>query len=183
MIVQFPLWWFGPPAILKGWFDRLFVQGFAQGVLDPGTGRAQRYGSGGLVGRRAMVITTVGANAATTGPRGVHGEITEVLFPVLHGTLYYTGMVVVPPVVINGAVCLTDTDYRAVSAALRERLITLPDTPPIPYRSQNGGDYDEHLVLRPDHAPDQTGIRVHVSDPNHDLPPCPRTGGPTEATR
>lgn len=36
LVVQFPLWWFGPPAILKGWFDRLFVQGFAQGVLDPG---------------------------------------------------------------------------------------------------------------------------------------------------
>jgi hypothetical protein len=32
---------------------------FAQGVIDPETGRALRYGSGGLVGRRAMVVTTV----------------------------------------------------------------------------------------------------------------------------
>lgn len=26
---QFPLQWFGLPAILKGWFDRILIQGFA----------------------------------------------------------------------------------------------------------------------------------------------------------
>ncbi|KIF75601.1 NADPH-quinone reductase [Streptomyces sp. 150FB] len=161
LIVQFPLWWFGPPAILKGWFDRLFVQGFAQGVIDPATGRALRYGNGGLVGRRAMVVTTVGANAATTGPRGIHGDIDEVLFPLLHGTLWYTGMTVVPPLVVNGTVRLSEADYEAAVRRLRHRLLTLPDTEPIPYRSQNGGDYDEHLVLRPDHAPGEEGIRIH----------------------
>lgn len=167
LIVQFPLWWFGPPAILKGWFDRLFVQGFAQGVLDPETGRALRYGSGGLVGRRAMVVTTVGANAATTGPRGIHGDINDVLFPILHGTLWYTGMTVVPPLVINDALRLSGTDFEAVARRLRDRLVTLPDTEPIPFRYQNGGDYDENLVLRPVHAPGEEGIRIHntTSDP------------------
>src|SRR5687767_4747144 len=29
MIVQFPVWSFGPPAMLKGWFDRLFLPGVA----------------------------------------------------------------------------------------------------------------------------------------------------------
>jgi NAD(P)H dehydrogenase (quinone) len=27
MIWQFPLWWFGMPAILKGWVDRVFAMG------------------------------------------------------------------------------------------------------------------------------------------------------------
>ncbi|WP_405051501.1 NAD(P)H-dependent oxidoreductase [Silvimonas sp.] len=27
MIWQFPLWWFGLPAILKGWVDRVFAMG------------------------------------------------------------------------------------------------------------------------------------------------------------
>ncbi|MGW4445026.1 NAD(P)H-dependent oxidoreductase [Streptomyces sp. NPDC004682] len=27
LVVQFPLWWYGMPAILKGWFDRVFVGG------------------------------------------------------------------------------------------------------------------------------------------------------------
>jgi len=27
LVVHFPLWWFGLPAILKGWLDRVFVYG------------------------------------------------------------------------------------------------------------------------------------------------------------
>lgn len=164
LVLQFPLWWFGPPAILKGWFDRLLVQGFAQGVLDPCTGRARRYGDGGLAGRRALVVTTVGANAATTGPRGIHGDLSEVLFPLLHGTLWYTGMSVLPPVVVTGAVRLTDEEVAEARATLRRRLRELPSTEPIRYRSQDGGDYDRHLVLRPGVAPDEQGIGVHRVD-------------------
>lgn len=182
LVVQFPLWWFGPPAILKGWFDRLFVQGFAQGIPDRATGRARRYGDGGLAGRRAMVITTVGANAASTGPRGIHGDITEVLFPVLHGTLWYTGMAVLPPLVVNGAVALAEDDYPDVRRRLTDRLITLPNTEPIAYRYQNGGDYDNHLLLlRPDRAPGEQGIHIHHA--GTDLTECDRTGSPTEAAR
>ncbi|MEV6795473.1 NAD(P)H-dependent oxidoreductase [Streptomyces sp. NPDC051320] len=182
VIVQFPLWWFGMPAILKGWFDRLFVQGFAQGVLDPRTGRAQRYGSGGLVGRRAMVLTTVGANAATTGPRGIHGDINDTLFPLLHGTLWYPGMTVVPPLVVNGAVKLSDEEYKAAVGRLRERLLTLPETEPLAFRSQNGGDYDEHLVLRPERAAGEEGLRIHYRTDDAEEQ-CERTGGDEEAER
>lgn len=182
LVVQFPLWWFGMPAILKGWFDRLFVQGFAQGIPHPETGRAMRYGDGGLTGRRAFVLTTVGANATTTGPRGIHGDINDVLFPLLHGTLWYTGMPVVPPLVVNGTVRLSSADYEAAAARLRERLIALPETEPLRYRHQNGGDYDEHLLLRPEHAPGQEGIGIHYEAPEPDAS-CERTGGPSEAGR
>ena len=27
LVLQFPFWWFGAPAILKGWMDRVFVYG------------------------------------------------------------------------------------------------------------------------------------------------------------
>jgi NAD(P)H dehydrogenase (quinone) len=179
LVVQFPLWWFGMPAILKGWFDRLFVQGFAQGVLDPDTGRARRYGDGGLTGRRAMVITTVGANAATTGPRGIHGELDEVLFPLTHGTLWYSGMDVVAPFVVTGTVKLGGDEYRAAEKRMTERLVNLEHADTIPFRSQNGGDYDDHLVLRPEHAPTETGVGIHYVRPVH----CVQTGGDEEAPR
>lgn len=29
LILQFPIWWFGMPAIMKGWADRVFARGFA----------------------------------------------------------------------------------------------------------------------------------------------------------
>ena len=38
LIVQFPLWWCGPPAILKGWFDRVLTSRFAYGDRDPQLG-------------------------------------------------------------------------------------------------------------------------------------------------
>ena len=35
MVVQFPTWCFGPPAMLKGFFDRLFLPGVAFDLSDP----------------------------------------------------------------------------------------------------------------------------------------------------
>ena len=35
LVVQFPVWSFGPPAILKGYFDRLFMPGVAFDIADP----------------------------------------------------------------------------------------------------------------------------------------------------
>ncbi|HEX7775911.1 MAG TPA: NAD(P)H-dependent oxidoreductase [Parvibaculum sp.] len=32
----FPTWWYGPPAILKGWFDRAFAPGIAFHLADAG---------------------------------------------------------------------------------------------------------------------------------------------------
>ena len=36
LVVQFPTWSFGPPAMLKGWFDRMFGPGIAMELSDPG---------------------------------------------------------------------------------------------------------------------------------------------------
>ncbi|BDH57693.1 hypothetical protein MTP03_26320 [Tsukamurella sp. PLM1] len=46
LILQYPLWWYGPPAMLKGWIDRVFERGFAYDVADPATGRKRKYGDG-----------------------------------------------------------------------------------------------------------------------------------------
>lgn len=35
LVVQFPTWCFGPPAILKGFFDRVFMPGVAFDISDP----------------------------------------------------------------------------------------------------------------------------------------------------
>jgi len=50
-----PIWWFAPPAILKGWFDRVFSMGFAY-ALDEKEG----HYTGLLKNQKALVINTAG---------------------------------------------------------------------------------------------------------------------------
>lgn len=162
VVMQFPLWWFGPPAILKGWIDRVLVRGYAYGIPDPDhPGRARRYGDGGLAGKRALAVVTVGGAAESYGPRGLAGSLEELLFPLLHGTFFYTGMAALPPVAIHGTNHMSEQAYTDAAAELRRRLAEAETAEPIPYRTQNGGDYDDDGVLLPGVAPGQSGLGAH----------------------
>ena len=164
LVLQFPLWWFGVPAILKGWIDRVFVRGYAYGIPDPGhPGQSRRYGDGGLAGKRALAVVTIGSDAGGHDPRGINGDLTQVLFPLLHGTFFYTGMSPLPPVPVYSANHVSAEDYDAASARLRARLATAETDPPIPYRTQHGGDYSDAALLRPELAPGRIGLDIHVS--------------------
>ncbi len=48
-----PIWWFGLPAILKGWIDRVFSYGFAYGHDSRGVKPL-------LAGKKAIIINTAG---------------------------------------------------------------------------------------------------------------------------
>lgn len=166
VVFQFPLWWYGPPAILKGWFDRVLVKGYGYGVTDPDQpGRTLRYGEGKLAGKRALVIVSSGSPAPALGPRGINGQLDQVLFPLLHGTLFYIGMDVLPPVGVFGAMRVSDAQFAAEADRVRAAVGGLAGTSPIPYRAQNGGDYDHDLVLCSEIAPGEEGLGVHVSHP------------------
>ncbi|WP_083268591.1 NAD(P)H-dependent oxidoreductase [Lentzea guizhouensis] len=170
IVVQFPLWWFGMPAILKGWFDRVWHQGYAYGHRGP-NGEWIGYGDGFLAGKRALAVVTTGGPAWFYGERGIHGAIDELLFPLQHGMLFYGGAEVLPPVLVTGADRFTPADGDRAAGDLRARLLAIPVTEPVPYRAQNSGDYDENLVLRPDVAPGSTGLGVHVRTGVRPLPP------------
>jgi len=164
VVLQFPLWWAGMPAILKGWFDRVFVKGFAYGVTDPrNPGRTLRYGQGRLAGKRALVVVTAGSPRAPLGPRGINGQLDQLLFPLLHGTLWYAGMSVLPPLAVHGADRVGPGEYDAAVSRLRCRLASLEHDRPLAYRTQNGGDYDDDLVLRPAVSPGTTGLAAHLA--------------------
>lgn len=162
LVVQFPLWWFQMPAILKGWFDRVFVQGYAYGLQAP-DGRPLGYGDGFLSGKPALVVAGAGGPARFYGGRGIHGSLDELLFPLLHGTLFHSGATVLPPLLVPGADRYTPEDAESAAKELRERLRTLWTTAPLPYRPQDGGDYDDDRVLRPDVLPGRTGLGVHLA--------------------
>lgn len=164
VVFQFPLWWYGMPAIMKGWVDRVFVKGYAYGVTDPDRpGRTLRYGEGRLAGKRALTVLTAGSREPAFGPRGINGQLDQALFPLLHGTFWYVGMDVLPPLAVYGADRFDDERFADASAALCERLTALGKDEPLAYRHQNRGDYDDDLVLRPEHAPGESGLGIHVS--------------------
>ncbi|MCG7311138.1 NAD(P)H-dependent oxidoreductase [Brachybacterium sp. ACRRE] len=159
LIIQFPLWWYGMPAILKGWFDRVLISGFAFGT-DPSTSRRLRFEQGPFSGKRALVAVTLGDRPRAIGPRGKSGEITQLLFGLLHGTLAYTGMSVLPPWALPSADRIEDdADARA---DLLARLGGLFTDDPIPYRPQFTGEYTDEWELADDVRPGETGLGVHV---------------------
>lgn len=143
VILQFPLWWYSMPAILKGWVDRVFTAGFGYGTGEHNEHRyGDRYGEGTLAGKRALLSVTIGGKESHYSDRGINGPIEDLLFPIQHGILYYAGMDILPPFVQFGTNRLSAEDFSVATKSWRKRLHTLADTEPIPYRTQNGGDYD-----------------------------------------
>lgn len=161
VVFQFPLWWFGVPAILKGWIERVYAFGFAYGYKD-GT-NAHRYGEGILAGKRALVSVTTGGPAADYGPRGINGELDQLLFPLTHGALFYPGMDVLPTFAAYGATFLDGSGVESVKFALEQRLSRLFTDEPIRFRRQNGGDYPDRHTLAEHVAPETNGLTAHVS--------------------
>jgi NAD(P)H dehydrogenase (quinone) len=68
LILQFPLWWFGLPAILKGWVDRVFASG---GKV---YGGGKWFDRGVLVGKRAMCSITIGGQSPMYSAHGLSGQ-------------------------------------------------------------------------------------------------------------
>lgn len=91
LVFQYPMWWFGPPAILKGWADRVLALGVA---YDAG----RKYDTGLSLGKRALVAVTTGSGAETYTSSGPDGDIAMVLWP-MHTILRYCGFDVAEPFV------------------------------------------------------------------------------------
>jgi len=123
LILQFPLWWFTMPAILKGWVERVYAYGFAYGVGEHSDARwGERYGEGKMKGKRAMLLVTTGGWDSHYSPRGINGPIDDLLFPIQHGVLFYPGFDVVPPFLVYRASRMDEARFTETCEALGTRL-------------------------------------------------------------
>ena len=92
LILNFPIFWFSAPAMIKGWIDRVLVSGVCYGGK-------RFYDQGGLAGKRALVTVTLGGREHMFGEGAIHGPLEEMLRPILRGTLAYVGFEVLAPFV------------------------------------------------------------------------------------
>ncbi|MDT9686648.1 NAD(P)H-dependent oxidoreductase [Streptomyces sp. TRM76323] len=159
VVLQFPLWWFSMPAILKGWIDRVFSCGFAYGPEVPAP-----YGGGAaLAGRRALLSVTAGARGTAFSDRGVHGRLADVLHPIQHGVFWFTGMEPLEPFAVYGANDLPEDAFAAARQAYARRLDALFTDEPVAFRALAGGDYDRDMRLLPGaEAPGTSGLDLHL---------------------
>ena len=125
LILQFPLWWFGMPAILKGWIDRVFISGAVYG-------RSAMFEHGKLRGKRAMVCVTTGAPPQAFGPGSLNGDMLNLLAPLHRGVLAFTGMSVLPPYVAYHVPYAGIEGRTGMLHDYREHLLRLDAMAPLP---------------------------------------------------
>ena len=111
LILQYPMWWHMPPAILKGWFDRVFVYGDVYSSN-------QKIEKGRFAGKRALLTLTVAPNREAYAFDGRCGEISLQLWPV-NFSLTYVGFSALEPHVIYG---VSSGSHNARPADADERL-------------------------------------------------------------
>jgi len=116
LIFQFPLWWFGLPAILKGWVDKVCA-------FNRVYGRGRFYDKGKFRGKRALLsLTTGGSGEAAYQPDGFNGDINGILRPIQRGMFQFLGYDVLKPQIVHGPAQASAEQRAAFLAAWRERL-------------------------------------------------------------
>jgi NAD(P)H dehydrogenase (quinone) len=118
VLLQFPYWWYGPPAILKGWFDRVLTFDFAYND-------GAQFESGLLRGRKALVaMTTGGTRHELQTDEAITGSVEQNLRPILGGVLRFVGMEVAPPYVAYAPASLDHAGRTAMLDAYVQHLLS-----------------------------------------------------------
>ncbi|MGJ8622168.1 MAG: NAD(P)H-dependent oxidoreductase [Yoonia sp.] len=94
IILHFPIWWFAPPAIMKGWCDRVLAHGAMH------TTKA-RFDTGRHRDKTVLFCVSTGSNAAESGPDGKEGDVRMLLWPLAY-TFRYLGCQIAQPQVVHG---------------------------------------------------------------------------------
>lgn len=137
LIFQFPIWWLGLPAILKGWVDRVFAVGAAYGG-------GRWFDRGRLAGKRAMCSVTLGGLAPAYSSTGIYAPVAEILFPIHRGIFAFTGFTVVEPFVVYGPNRISLEEREDYLDSYRQRVLNLDKAPILP--ALRSDDYEGYVL-------------------------------------
>lgn len=110
IIVIYPLWWSGMPAILKGYIDRVFTEGFAYRLVGPDL-------EGLLKGKKVLLITTTGAPQEVYEASGMFQSMAQTTG---EGIFQFTGMELLEHKYFCAIPYLTDEERKEMLEELRE---------------------------------------------------------------
>ena len=119
IVLQHPMYWYSVPSLLKHWFDKVLIRGFAYGQ----DGKA-------LWGKRCQWVVTTGGDQHAFGPQGMHHRPFADFVPVVEQTARFCGMHWEEPLVVYGAHRLPEAELSRASSAYRERLVALAGARP-----------------------------------------------------
>jgi NAD(P)H dehydrogenase (quinone) len=125
-VLQFPLWWFGVPAIMKGWFDRVLAMGRIYG-------QGQWYEEGIGAGRRGVVSMTTGGPASMYGPAGLNPDMRQLLTPIHHGIFWFNGFQPVEPFITWAPARMAQADREQRLRDWAEHLLGVAQLPALPH--------------------------------------------------
>jgi len=138
LVLQFPIWWLGMPAIMKGWIDRVFAIGRTYGG-------GRWFDRGMMGGKKAMLAVTIGGTKEAYSNDGIYGPALDVLRPINHGILAFCGFEVVEPFIAFAPGRKSDAERQAIFDAYANRLLNIGSATVLPMPQSD--DY-EHFVLK-----------------------------------
>lgn len=107
LVMVYPIWWWSQPAILKGWIDRVFTDGFAF--------RYEQHGPVGLLrNKQALVFTSTRESAAEMQEKGFDKVISK---QIVEGILSFVGY---QPVIHKNFAAVSEDTNQARADMLKE---------------------------------------------------------------
>ncbi|KAE8299236.1 NAD(P)H dehydrogenase [quinone] 1 [Larimichthys crocea] len=167
VILQFPMYWFTLPAIMKGWIDRVLTLGFA-------FSNEKRYSQGIFKDKKAMLSFTTGSQESMFSANGVNGDMNVTLWPLQHGILHYCGFQVLAPQIFWAPSHVTSEVRGTMLENWRKRLDGVMGEEPLSFTPLDCFDGEKGFQLKPEvcekHATKEFGLTVgiHLGKP---LPP------------
>jgi glutathione-regulated potassium-efflux system ancillary protein KefF len=111
---QCPFYWYGIPALLTLWFEKVLTHGFAHGE-----------GGDALRGKPLQWVTTTGTPISAYRAAGMHHHDFEAFIPPIEETARFCGMRWEKPLVVHAAHQIDDATLADHAKDYRARLETL----------------------------------------------------------
>lgn len=112
LVFIFPIWWAGMPAMLKGYFDRVFTYGFAY------TMEGEAFHAG-LPGKKAILINTLGASRDEYLSAGMFESMHKTLD---EGILGFCGVEVIEHKHLCSVLSATEAQRKHMLAEVKEMI-------------------------------------------------------------